>query len=74
MTTDKYNELRAELNRYCLANYENGFDVAIETFNEEDWAYIIGKSKGSFAKAVDALKYEIAPYLEQREEIEATAF
>ena len=67
-------EIRAELVRYCLANYEEGFDIAIETFTEEDWAYIVGRGRQSFERAVTALKVELADYIAQRAEIEATAF
>lgn len=67
-------ELRIELARYCLANYENGMDIAIETFSELDWAFIIGKAHGSFAKAVELLKEEVSPLIDYRSEIEATAF
>lgn len=67
-------ELRAELTKYCLANYENGFDVVIETFDEMEWAYIIGKAQGSFEKGVNLLKEEIEPYVAYRAEIQATAF
>jgi len=67
-------EIRAELVRYCLANYEEGFDIAIETFDEGDWAYIVGKGRQSFQGAIDALKAELAPEIAYRAEIEATAF
>ena len=67
-------EIRAELVRYCIANYEQGFDIALETFTEEDWAYIVGKGRQSFERAVTALKVELADHIAQREEIEATAF
>ena len=67
-------ELRAELTSYCLANYENGFDVVIETFDEMEWAYIIGKAHGSFEKGVELLKNEVGDYVDYRSEIETTAF
>lgn len=67
-------EMRAELARYCLANYENGMDVAVETFDDMDWAIIIGRARGSFKDAVDLLKAEVNSYLEYRSEVEATEF
>ena len=67
-------ELRAELAKYCLAYYEDGMDVVIETFTETDWAYVIGKAQGSFEKGVELLKNEIGDYVDYRSEIEATEF
>jgi hypothetical protein len=47
-------QIRVDLVKYCLE-----MEISTETLTENDWSYIIGKSKGSFNTAVDIIKEEL---------------
>ena len=47
-------QIRVDLVKYCLE-----MEIPTEILTENDWSYIIGKSKGSFNTAVDIIKEEL---------------
>lgn len=65
--------LIAHVKNHALANYENGWDIVIEAWDDEEIAETIGYAtteKGAVAKVWK----ELRPLVEFREEIRSTGF
>lgn len=65
-------ELIAKVREYALANYEQGWDVVVETYEDDEIAKVIGKVR-TVQGAVDRMAKAIEPYNERRSEVQAMA-
>lgn len=65
-------ELIAAVREHALANYEQGWDVVVETFEDDEIATVIGKVR-TVESAVKLMAARIEPYNERRREIESLA-
>jgi len=65
-------ELIAAVREHALANYEQGWDVVVEAWEDDEIATVIGKARTANG-AIKRMAKAIEPYNERRQEIEALA-
>jgi hypothetical protein len=52
------------LKAFASANYENGYDVFIETYSDPEWVQLVRDAKGNEKKALKLMKQIVADYKE----------
>ena len=63
--------LIAEIKKYALENYENGYDTIVECYEDEELEQYC---KDYNITTLEEFKKSYAPVIDHRRDIEATAF